>query len=180
MTLHSRRGRRLAIALVLTACAGLAAGCGSSSPSTSSGSPAGAPTTSGPSGTGTGALPTSCDQLKAAVSPYVGGVGVVKPLLQKANGVSCEFANGSATRILIVNIGPGTPAAFAVLKTKSGGQGRTTASVSGLGAQAFSTSNNGKPGGIAVLTSGGDVFAVITALPFSRDEALLRQLMSQY
>jgi hypothetical protein len=110
----------------------------------------------------------------------VGGIAVTKPLLQKPNGVSCEFANGSATKIVIVNIGPGTPAAFAVLKTKSGGQGRTTASVSGLGSEAFSTSNHGRPGGVAVLTSQGDVFAVIANMPFAQDEALLRQLMSRY
>jgi len=166
-------------ALALVACAALAAGCGSSSPPAASGSPGGGDSaTSQPAGSAS--LPTSCDQLKDAVDPYLGGVAVTKPLLQKTNGVSCEFANGSATRIVIVNVGPGTPAAFAVLKAKSGGQGRTTASVSGLGSEAFSTSNHGKPGGVAVLTSGGDVFAVIAALPFARDEALLRQLMSRY
>jgi hypothetical protein len=175
--------RRLATVLALAGCALAAAACGSSSsPSTTASSPGsgGGATTSAPPGSSGATLPSSCDQLKATVNPYVGGVGIVKPLLQKPNGVSCEFANSSATKLVIVNIGPGTPAAFAVLKSKSGGQGRTTATVSGLGSEAFSTSNGGRPGGVAVLTSQGDVFAVIAPLPFARDEALLRQLMSQF
>jgi len=171
---------RSATLALLAVCAFIVAACGSSSPTSTSSPPAGGGTTSAPAGTSGAALPSSCAQLKAVVNPYVGGIAVTKPLLQKANGVSCEFGNAAATKIVIVNIGPGTAASFAVLKTKSGGQGRTTAAVSGLGAQAFSTSNNGRPGGVAVLTSQGDVFAVIAAQSFAKDEALLKQLMSRY
>ena len=180
MAVPQPAGRLASIVVVLAACAVAAVACSSSSTPSVSSPPAGGSTTTAPPGTSTAALPSSCAELKTTVNPYVGGVAVTKPLLQKSNGVSCEFANATATKLVIVNIGPGTPAAFAVLKAKSGGQGRTTAAVSGLGAEAFSTSNHGKPGGVAVLTSQGDIFAVIAAQPFAREEALLRKLMNQF
>jgi len=169
--------------IALAASAVLAAACGSSSPpSASASSPAagGAASTAPPTAPSGGTLPSSCDQLKSTVGTYIGGVGMTKALVQKAGHVSCEFFNGGLTKGVILNIGASTPAALAELETKTRGQGRTTAAVGGLGAKAFSTTNHGKPAGMAVLTSGDDLFVVTTNLTFAQDEALLKQLMSRF
>jgi hypothetical protein len=73
-----------------------------------------------------------------------------------------------------------TSADFATLRAKSGGGGRTVASVGGIGTEAFSVSRNGVPGGFAVLTSQGQLISITANIPIARDEALARQLMQRY
>jgi hypothetical protein len=177
----------LATAATLAACALLAAACGgSSSPSASASSPAGGGTGTGGAGSSApaaasgGTLPSSCDQLKSIVGSYIGGVGRTQALVQKTNHVSCEFFNSAATKGAILNVGASTPSALTELEAKTRGPGRTTAPVSGLGVKAFSTTNQGKPAGMAVLTSGNALFVVTANLSFAQDEAMLKQLMSQF
>ena len=171
--------RLLALALVGV---GLLASCSSSS--------GGTPTPPPPSATVTipispavsgGALPSSCaGTLAGIVGPYVGGVSVSRSLASKPAGVSCEYANAGASRIVILNIGPGNAAGLAILRQGSAGDGRTVASVGGLGGQAFSISRGGVPAGMVVLTSGGQLFSLTANLPFARDEALLKTLEAKY
>jgi len=176
-----RATRSVALPVLLAGTVFLAAGCGSSSPSASASSPAGggAASTTPPAASG-GTLPSSCDQLKSTVGAYIGGVGTTRALVQKAGHVSCEFFNAGLTKGAILNIGASTPGALTLLESKTRGQGRTTAPVSGLGVKAFSTTNHGKPAGMAVLTSGNALFVVTANLSFAQDEAMLKQLMSRF
>ena len=95
-------------------------------------------------------------------------------------GVSCEFANTGVTKLLILNMGPSTPAAFAILRSKTSGGGRTITQVSGLGSEAFSVSKNGKPGGESALTTGGVIISIVSNIPFAKDTAVIQQLMARY
>ena len=53
--------------------------------------------------------PGSCDEVKAIVDPYVGGVATTKSLGAPLEGVSCEFANATASTIVVLNMGLATP-----------------------------------------------------------------------
>jgi hypothetical protein len=138
--------------------------------------------TSPPSPSGTAKVPSSCSAIPTSmIAPYIGGVAHTQSLGPPPNGVSCEFANASASKIVVVNIGGGaTSAAFAALRTGAGQGGRTATSISGLGSSAFSISKNGVPGGVDVLTSQGLLFSVSSNLPLAQDEALIRQLMTVF
>ncbi len=123
-------------------------------------------------------VPTSCSAIPTSlISTYIGAVGTTKSLPAIGHGVSCEFANATASSIVIVNIGTGGAAGWATLRSISGAGGRTLTTLHGLGAQAFSITRNGVPGGVAVLTSQGAVYSVTANLPIAKDEALITQLM---
>jgi hypothetical protein len=122
-------------------------------------------------------LPNSCSSLTTLVGPYVGGTASARSLAKKAVGVSCEFANSSASSIVVVNIGQGSAAQFAILKAGSGNGGRTVTPISGLGSAAFSISNKGLVRGTAVLTSQGAIYSVSSTLTLAQDEALISQMM---
>ena len=122
-------------------------------------------------------VPASCTAIPSAlISTYIGAVGMTQSLRAAAGSVSCEFANGGASKIVIVNIGKGNAAAFATLRSISGSGGRTITAINGLGASAFSVSRAGVPAGVAVLTPQGVVYSVTANLPVAQDEALIRQL----
>ncbi len=104
----------------------------------------------------------------------MGGVGTTKSL--SSTHVSCEFISSSDTSVVIVNLGPSDTASFDILRTQSGGGGRTIASIDGFGAQAFSVSMNGVVRGFAVLTPGNALYSVTTTFSLSQDEALVRAL----
>jgi hypothetical protein len=111
------------------------------------------------------------------VGTYMGGVATTKSLGAPQH-LSCEFANASASTIVIVNIGTGgTAAAFAVLQSTSAQGGRTVTPIDGLGASAFSVSKNGKTAGVSVLTDQNFVYVVESNLSLDQDEALIKQLM---
>jgi hypothetical protein len=111
------------------------------------------------------------------VGAYTGGVATTKSLGSPQH-LSCEFANASASAIVIVNIGVGgSAAAFDALRAASAQGGRTVTSISGLGASAFSVSKNNVPAGVSVLTAQGLVYVVTSNLPIAQDEALIEQLM---
>ena len=181
---HARR--RWSTAALSIAFVALVPACGgSASSNTIAGSPAsgGSASTSPSAPAGSSAqVPTSCSQIPVSlIGHYTGGVATTKSLGPTSSGVSCEFANSTASKIVIVNIGAGaTDATFATLRAKSGQNGRTTTSISGLGSSAFSISNNGAPGGVNVLTDQGQVFSVAANLPFAQDEALISQLMKLF
>ena len=186
MPLGSHVPRRCATVALSFACLALAAACGSSiksatssgtTPSSNTGT---STTTSAP--VGTGAVPSSCSAIPVSViSPYIGGVATTRSVGQPPHGVSCEFANANASKIVILNIGGGaTPASFAALRAVSGQAGRTVTSISGLGSSAFSISKNGVPGGVDALTAQGQVFSVAANLPIAQDEALIEQLMKLF
>jgi hypothetical protein len=182
MPVGSYGPRRPATLALSFACLVLVTACGSSStgtPASTAGTTASSATTSAPVA-GVAAVPSSCSEIKSLVAPYAGGVAVTKSLGPPPHGVSCEFANAGATKIVIVNVGQGTAASFAVLRTTSAQGGRTVAPITGLGSSAFSISNAGRPGGVAVLSAQGVVFAVTANLPFAKDEALIKQLMARY
>jgi hypothetical protein len=123
-------------------------------------------------------VPTSCNAIPTSlISSYIGAVATTRSLPAVGHGVSCEFANGAASSIVIVNIGTGGAAGWSTLRAISGAGGRTLTAVNGLGAQAFSITRNGVPGGVAVLTSQGAVYSVTANLPITKDEALITQLM---
>jgi hypothetical protein len=187
MRIRFDRAPALFGALVLAVGASvLLGGCGSSG-GTSSGASAAASSPASASSPRSGStmqpagnLPTSCSQVTSIVATYIGGVGTVKSLANKPNGVSCEFANAGVTKIVILNMGTGSDAAMAELKTKSATNGRTTPSISGLGTTAFSVDNQGKAAGAAALNDQGVMVVVTTNLPLAQDEALIRQLWAVY
>ncbi len=159
-------------AVALTACGSPAA---SQPTSVIPGSTA-VPANSGATGAG-GQVPNSCNDLVTVVGAYMGGVAKTNSLGSPQH-LNCEFANASASTIIIVDIGAGgTPSAFDTLRTTSAQGGRTVKSIDGLGVSAFSVSKNGKPGGVSVLTAQGLVYVVESNLPLDKDEALIKQLM---
>ena len=173
------RGATVAGSLVwlvlATACGG---GTSSNAGAASTPSTASSPT---PTSVASTAVPTSCAAIPSSlIGHYIGGVATTKSLGPPPHGVSCEFANSSASTIVIVNIGQGSTAKFAALRTISGQGGRTVTSVSGLGSSAFSITNAGKPGGMAALDAQDVVFSVSANLPLSQDEALITQLMQLF
>jgi hypothetical protein len=123
-------------------------------------------------------VPSSCGAIASLVGSYIGGVATSQAFPAAPNHLSCEFANANASAIVVVNIGQGSASSFATLRAASSGGGRTITPVSGLGAQAFSISKNGKPGGIDAVTATHVVYSVATNLPFPQTEALIRQLMA--
>ena len=126
---------------------------------------------------GTAHVPASCTAIpKALISTYIGSVGMTQSLKAAAGSVSCEFANGNASKIVIVNIGKGGPSAFATLRSISGAGGRTVTAINGLGTSAFSITRNGVPGGLVVLTPQGVLYSISANLPVAQDEALIQQL----
>ncbi len=187
----SRVRRRRAIVASSIACLVLVPACGSSSTSATSNSST-ASSNTGAAGTPASSAktsppivaepPKSCSAIPVSlIGPYIGGVATTKSLGPPPNGVSCEFANSSASSIVVVNIGQGgTTSSFAALRAVSGQGGRTVAPISGLGSSAFSISQNGVPGGVDVLTAQGLVFSVAANLPLAQDEALIKQLMRLY
>lgn len=181
-----RRWATVAVSLMLLM---LGAACSKSTTSATPPASSGPPATGGPSavatsppGGGTAHAPSSCNAISSSViGPYIGGVAHTQSLPAPPNGVSCEFANASASKIVVVNIGQGaTDAAFASLKAGASQGGRTVADISGLGSSAFSISKNGVPGGIDAMTSQGLLFSVSSNIPLAQDEALIRQLMTMF
>jgi hypothetical protein len=77
-----------------------------------------------------------------------------------------------------VNIGRGTAAQFAILKTGSAGGGRTVTPISGLGAQAFSISQGGVVRGVDAITARGLLVSVAANVTLAQNETLVRQLMN--
>jgi hypothetical protein len=160
------------IAVVGVACSGTTTTSSGSSPQPTSGITNGGPARA--------VLPGSCDEVKSYIDPYVGGVAKTTSLGVKGQGVSCEFFNASATIGVVLNMGLGTPAEFAALRSISGQGGRTTTTVSGLGSTAFEVSKDGKPGGMAAL-SPNDVLVSVTAnISFDQDRSLIQQLLAKY
>lgn len=186
MPFRSHAPRRWATVALSFACAALVSACGNTASSnTITSSPTSAGSTSAtPSApvVPSAQVPTSCSAIPASlIGHYTGGVATTKSLGSPPNGVSCEFANSTASKIVIVNIGQGgTAANFAALRAKSGQEGRTTTPISGLASSAFSISNGGKRGGVNVLTAQGLIFSVAANLPFAQDEALIQQLMKLF
>jgi hypothetical protein len=135
-------------------------------------------TTTTTAGSAAAHVPTSCSAIPTSlISSYIGAVATTKALPAIGHGVSCEFANAAASSIVIVNIGTGGATGWATLRSISGAGGRTLTTLHGLGAQAFSITHNGVPGGVAVLTSPGAIYSVSSNLPIAKDEALITQLM---
>jgi hypothetical protein len=160
------------LAIVAAACGGGATtGAGSSPQPTSS------ITNGGPA---RAVLPGSCDEVKSFVDPYVGGIATTKSLGAPLEGVSCEFANATASTIVILNMGLATPNEFAALRSSSGGGGRTITTVSGLGTTAFEVSKDGKPGGMAALSSNDVLVSVTANVSFDQDRSLIQQLLTKY
>ena len=159
------------IALVGAACSG------GTTTSRSSPQPASSITNGGPA---RAVLPGSCDEVKSFVDPFVGGIATTKSLGAPVEGVSCEFANASASTIVVLNMGLATPDEFAALRSSSGGGGRTTTTVSGLGTTAFEVSKDGKPGGMTALSSNDVLVSVTADISFDQDRSLIEQLLAKY
>jgi hypothetical protein len=157
---------------------GSAAGSGVSAPAVSASATASASASVGAAGE----PPGSCGAIPVTlIGSYIGAVATTRAVGQPPHGVSCEFANANASKILILNIGSdATPASFAASRAAAAQGGRTVTPLGGLGAQAFSISKNGVPGGVEVLTPQGQVFAVTADLPIAEDEALIVKLMSVF
>jgi hypothetical protein len=178
-------GRRVAVASSLV-CLALMAACGSSASSASSGAETtGAPTVPATTSPPAGAphqLPGSCGEIPTSlIDPYIGGVANIQSLGAASHGVSCEFANADASKILVLTMGQGaTAAAFAASEAIAAQGGRNVTPVSGLGASAFSISKGGVPAGMEVLSAQGQIFSVTANLSFDQDEALIKQLMLRY
>jgi hypothetical protein len=142
-------------------------------PSTTIGSP---PPSSAPS-TGSANPPSSCNVIpQSIIATYIGVVATVHALGTPPQ-LSCEFANASASSIVIINIGRGTTSEFATLRTVSAGGGRTVTPISGLGTEAFSISKGGVVRGVNAFTAHGLLISVAANLSLTQSEALIRQLM---
>jgi hypothetical protein len=177
--ISNKRRVSLATVALAFACLALLAACGSSSGGTAGPGASPSAATSAPV-VGAKNLPTSCAQIPVSlISSYTGGVATTQSL-GKPPSVSCEFANATASTIVIVNIGQGTAAEFATLKTTSAGGGRTITPINGLGVSAFSITKNGKPGGVDALSAQEVVFSVASNLPIARDVDLIKQLMNLF
>jgi hypothetical protein len=183
--------------LAFTAVLGLAlTGCGSSSSPASSGSKAASAGTSAAATTASAAsvaatptpsvaaaaqLPGGCSSIsKSLVGSYIGTVAVAQSLATRPNQVSCEFISANSKMVLILNIGKGTPADFAIAKQGSGGGGRTVTDISGLGTMAFSISKGGLVHGMEAFSDQDVLFVVTSTLTATQDESLIRQLMQTY
>ena len=160
------------LAIVAAACRGGTSSGGGTSPQ-----PTSSITNGGPA---RALLPGSCAEVKSYIDPVVGGVATTKSLGVPGQGVSCEFANANATTIVVLNLGLSTPDEFAALRSSSGGGGRTTASVSGLGTTAFEVSKDGKPGGMAALSTNDVLISVTANVSFDQDRSLIEQLLAKY
>ena len=180
------RGATLACA-VFAGCLAVAA-CGSSSaPSpAASTAPASAAASSpaasaaGSTAAAAGQVPTSCAAVpQSLIASYAGAVKFVTSL-GHAGQVSCEFASADAKSIVIVNIGQGTPALFAVAKAAAAGGGRTITPITGLGAQAFSISRAGVVRGVEALTDSNLLVSVTSTLTATQDESLIKALMQLF
>jgi hypothetical protein len=165
-----------AACVVLCAACGGSNGATGSTGATGSAAPTSAQSTSGSPATpaSSAGFPTDCSAITSVVGPFLNGVGTTKSF--SSSHLSCEFINQAGTSIIIVNIGPGSPSSFALLRSKSGGDGRTITSVGGFGAEAFSVSMNGQTRGFAVLTEGDALYSVETNFPLAKDEALVKAL----
>ena len=134
-----------------------------------------AATTAASSGAG-GKVPASCDAIASTVGSYMGGVGSTKSLA--TDHLSCEFANTSASTIVILNIGASNQAAFDKLRTETAQGSRTVKALSGMGGQALTVYNNGKVAGITVLSDQNVLYVLTANLTLDQDEALVKQLMA--
>jgi hypothetical protein len=176
-------GRTSIVIAASATCLGMAA-CGSSGSNGGStggsGPTAPAPQSAPPSATPIARVPSACAQVPLSlIGQYLPGATLAASLGPVAHGVSCEYIGGSS--VIILNIGAGgTAAEFATLRTTSGGGGRTTTDVSGLGVSAFSISKNGKVAGVDAITSAGVVFSVGSNLSLAQDEQLITQLMALF
>ena len=183
---HHRTTVRVSPAFAAAACLLLAA-CGSSTsggPSATA-TPTVPSTGTSPTATGsaagiTAALPTSCAGIPLTlIGADIGGVAVTRSLGTPPS-LSCEFANAGATHIVIVNLGAGGAAQFAVLKAASAGGGRTITPLTGLGSSAFEISKAGVVRGVDALTAQNVVVSVSADQPLPKTEAIVQQLVSLY
>ncbi len=169
-----------AACLLLAACGSSTSG-GASVTATSTA----ASTGTSPAATGTAVgtvavLPSSCTGIPLTlIGADIGGVAVTRSL-GKPPSLSCEFANAGATHIVVVNLGAGGAAQFAVLKAASAGGGRTITPISGLGSSAFEISKAGVVRGVDALSARNVVVSVSADQPLSKTEAIVQQLVSLY
>ncbi len=170
--------------LLLAAC-GSSTSAGSSATATTTATTTAATTGSSPTATGsavgtTALIPTSCAGIPLTlIGADIGGVAVTRSL-GTAPSLSCEFANAGATHIIVVNLGAGGAAQFAVLKAASAGGGRTITPIPGLGSSAFEISKAGVVRGVDALSARNVVVSVSADQPLPKTEAIVQQLVSLY
>jgi hypothetical protein len=177
MDAHPRR------AALPVACLALLAACGSSGGThltgpapTTAATVTQTPSTAATQVNGTAALPTTCGALpQSLISTDLGGIGATMALKDPAPGVSCEFANSSGSKILIVTVGHGTAADLARLQAQIGSS-QTVTPVPGFEAGAFTVSRNGLVRGFTAVTSNGLLIVVSSTLTAAQDEALIQQI----
>jgi hypothetical protein len=112
------------------------------------------------------------------ITPLTGAAATTRAFAATPGAVRCQFTNANATSAVLVTIAPGTSASYLTLQAASSGGGRTITLITTLGSAAFSISNNGAPAGVVALSSHGVLYNVSTNLPITKDETLIRGLMT--